>query len=187
MRQLPALLPLTGRHLARALELSADNRCSRTLPLALSAAPRGSTCDGAAGPEGDLCHRVAGGARRGNPRGRDGGARRPGPGPKGVLVRSKMTACSTGVVAGMRGSPVYLDGKALGALAIGWAWAREPARHRDAVRHDARYLPRPPRPTTQGPRWRNWPPCRRTTDPWRSWPQLPSRRYLPPQLLAVSG
>ena len=32
----------------------------------------------------------------------------------------------TGIIAGMSGSPVYLDGKLLGALAYGWAFASEP-------------------------------------------------------------
>lgn len=33
---------------------------------------------------------------------------------------------TTGIAAGMSGSPVYVDGKLLGALALGWAFAREP-------------------------------------------------------------
>ncbi len=32
----------------------------------------------------------------------------------------------TGIIAGMSGSPVYVDGKLLGALAYGWAFASEP-------------------------------------------------------------
>jgi len=32
----------------------------------------------------------------------------------------------TGIIAGMSGSPVYIDGKLLGALAYGWAFASEP-------------------------------------------------------------
>ena len=32
----------------------------------------------------------------------------------------------TGIIAGMSGSPVYLDGKLLGALAYGWGFAKEP-------------------------------------------------------------
>jgi len=32
----------------------------------------------------------------------------------------------TGIIAGMSGSPVYLDGKLLGALAFGWSFAKEP-------------------------------------------------------------
>lgn len=44
-----------------------------------------------------------------------------------VLVRLlDPELAGAGVVAGMSGSPVYLDGKLLGAVAIGWAFAREP-------------------------------------------------------------
>jgi hypothetical protein len=32
----------------------------------------------------------------------------------------------TGIIAGMSGSPVYLDGRLLGALAFGWAFSKEP-------------------------------------------------------------
>jgi hypothetical protein len=44
-----------------------------------------------------------------------------------VLVRLKDPELEgAGVVAGMSGSPVYIDGQLLGAVAIGWAFAREP-------------------------------------------------------------
>ncbi len=33
---------------------------------------------------------------------------------------------STGIIAGMSGSPVYIDGRLLGALAFGWSFAKEP-------------------------------------------------------------
>jgi len=33
---------------------------------------------------------------------------------------------TTGIIAGMSGSPVYLDGRLLGALAFGWRFSREP-------------------------------------------------------------
>jgi len=33
---------------------------------------------------------------------------------------------ATGVAQGMSGSPVYVDGKLIGALSSGWAFAREP-------------------------------------------------------------
>ncbi|MBP1620722.1 MAG: hypothetical protein H6Q02_1489, partial [Acidobacteria bacterium] len=32
----------------------------------------------------------------------------------------------TGIIAGMSGSPVYVDGRLLGALAYGWPFSREP-------------------------------------------------------------
>jgi hypothetical protein len=50
-----------------------------------------------------------------------------GPDRTAVLVRlvdDRMAG--SGVVAGMSGSPVYIDGKLLGAVAFGWAFAREP-------------------------------------------------------------
>ena len=44
-----------------------------------------------------------------------------------VLVRlDHQRMRETGIIAGMSGSPVYLDGKLLGALAYGWAFASEP-------------------------------------------------------------
>ena len=44
-----------------------------------------------------------------------------------VLVRlDHPRLLETGIIAGMSGSPVYLDGKLLGALAYGWAFASEP-------------------------------------------------------------
>jgi len=44
-----------------------------------------------------------------------------------VLVRLDHPRLSeTGIIAGMSGSPVYLDDKLLGALAYGWAFASEP-------------------------------------------------------------
>ncbi len=49
------------------------------------------------------------------------------PGREAVLVRLTDEAfAGTGVVAGMSGSPVYIDGKLLGAVAFGWAFARDP-------------------------------------------------------------
>ncbi len=44
-----------------------------------------------------------------------------------VLIRLDDPRFSkTGIIAGMSGSPVYVDGKLLGALAFGWAFEREP-------------------------------------------------------------
>ena len=46
---------------------------------------------------------------------------------RAVLVRFTDEAfAGTGVVAGMSGSPVYIDGKLLGAVAFGWSFARDP-------------------------------------------------------------
>src|SRR3972149_5511409 len=50
-----------------------------------------------------------------------------GPDRSAVLVRlADERMAGSGVVAGMSGSPVYVDGKLLGAIAFGWAFAREP-------------------------------------------------------------
>src|SRR4051794_38011321 len=49
------------------------------------------------------------------------------PGRDLVLCRlSGLDLEKTGVIAGMSGSPVYLDGKLLGAVAYAWAYGKEP-------------------------------------------------------------
>ncbi|NOZ79315.1 MAG: hypothetical protein GXP48_09120 [Acidobacteria bacterium] len=49
------------------------------------------------------------------------------PGGEMVLIRlDDPRFAKTGIIAGMSGSPVYVDGKLLGALAFGWAFEREP-------------------------------------------------------------
>lgn len=49
------------------------------------------------------------------------------PGRRAILVKlSDPRFADAGVVAGMSGSPVYVDGKLLGAVAFGWSFAREP-------------------------------------------------------------
>jgi hypothetical protein len=53
----------------------------------------------------------------------------------------------TGIIAGMSGSPVYLDGKLLGALAYGWAFASEPI---GGVTPFVRMLEVEPSPTATG-------------------------------------
>ena len=56
--------------------------------------------------------------------GHQGGAT---PGGELVLVRLEDPRfADTGIVAGMSGSPVYVDGRLLGAVAYGWAFSREP-------------------------------------------------------------
>src|SRR5262245_7105104 len=45
------------------------------------------------------------------------------------LVLARLSGCNlekTGVIAGMSGSPVYIDGKLLGAIAYAWAYGKEP-------------------------------------------------------------
>lgn len=49
------------------------------------------------------------------------------PGRRAILVKLQDPRfADAGVVAGMSGSPVYVDGKLLGAVAFGWSFAREP-------------------------------------------------------------
>jgi hypothetical protein len=50
-----------------------------------------------------------------------------GPDRSAVLIRlTDERMAGSGVLAGMSGSPVYVDGKLLGAVAFGWAFARDP-------------------------------------------------------------
>ena len=45
------------------------------------------------------------------------------------LVLARLSGCNlekTGVIAGMSGSPVYIQGKLLGAVAYAWAYGKEP-------------------------------------------------------------
>jgi hypothetical protein len=44
-----------------------------------------------------------------------------------ILVRAEdARLAASGIAAGMSGSPVYIDGKLMGAIAYGWAFAKEP-------------------------------------------------------------
>jgi hypothetical protein len=68
-----------------------------------------------------------GGARREIPVVVMGALDATGPERGAVLVRLADEAfAGGGVVAGMSGSPVYVDGKLLGAVAFGWSFARDP-------------------------------------------------------------
>lgn len=112
-----------------------------------------------------------------------------GPDRKTVLVRlDDGRFAGTGVAAGISGSPVYLDGKLLGALAFGWTWAKEPLAGVTpfATMHDIPLVGNAA--ITSGPTLAQL--AAITTggiEPWVVLPQLPSRSDLPPQLLAVSG
>jgi hypothetical protein len=49
------------------------------------------------------------------------------PGRNAVVVRcSGLGLEQSGIVAGMSGSPVYIDGRLVGAIAFGWPWPKEP-------------------------------------------------------------
>jgi hypothetical protein len=58
----------------------------------------------------------------------------------------------TGVVGGMSGSPIYLDGKLAGALAYGWRFAKEPICGVTPIKHMLDLLQRKPR----GPQSTSW-------------------------------
>ncbi len=49
--------------------------------------------------------------------------------PRGDLILARLSGAgldNTGVIAGMSGSPVYIDGKLIGAVAYAWSFAKEP-------------------------------------------------------------
>jgi hypothetical protein len=49
--------------------------------------------------------------------------------PKQDLILARVTGATldkTGIIAGMSGSPIYVDGRLVGALAYGWPFSREP-------------------------------------------------------------
>src|SRR5512143_1892083 len=49
--------------------------------------------------------------------------------PKQDLILARVTGTTlekTGIIAGMSGSPIYVDGRLVGALAYGWPFSREP-------------------------------------------------------------
>src|SRR6185437_13675470 len=50
-------------------------------------------------------------------------------GPKQTVILAKLSGgplAETGVMQGMSGSPVYIDGKLLGAIALGFPFSKEP-------------------------------------------------------------
>ena len=51
------------------------------------------------------------------------------PSPRGTMIMAQLSGHdleNTGVVAGMSGSPIYIDGKLIGALAFGWSYSSRP-------------------------------------------------------------
>jgi hypothetical protein len=112
-----------------------------------------------------------------------------GPDRTAVLVRlTDERMAGSGVVAGMSGSPVYIDGKLLGAVAFGWAFAREPLAGVTPFSTMQRVAtggagPAAPAPTlTQLAALATG-----TVQPLAVLPQLPPRDGHGPQLVAVGG
>jgi hypothetical protein len=84
-----------------------------------------------------------------------------------ILIRAEDPRVeSTGIAAGMSGSPVYIDGKLMGAIAYGWAFAKEPLAgvtpiesmlamrerpDRPPDPYEAKDLPSPAKPGGNGP------------------------------------
>ena len=66
-------------------------------------------------------------ARSSSPLFQEGSAVRFAPGRDLVLCRlAGLDLERTGVIAGMSGSPVYIDGKLVGAVAYAWAYGKDP-------------------------------------------------------------
>lgn len=64
-----------------------------------------------------------------------------------ILVRAEDPRLEvTGIAAGMSGSPVYVDGKLMGAIAYGWSFAKEPLAGVTPVEPMLASLDRPDRP-----------------------------------------
>jgi hypothetical protein len=106
-----------------------------------------------------------------------------------VLIRlTDKSMAGTGVAAGMSGSPVYMDGKLLGALAFGWEFAKEPmagvtpfaAMHRVTPEGA---VPDAPPPTVE----QLTALAAGQLEPLAVLPRLPTRDGHGPQLVAVSG
>jgi len=69
-------------------------------------------------------------------------------GPKQDIILAKMggKALRTGVAAGMSGSPVYVEGKLMGAIAYGWSFAKEPLAGVTPIEYMLAERERPDRP-----------------------------------------
>jgi hypothetical protein len=68
-----------------------------------------------------------------------------------ILVRAEDPRLeATGIAAGMSGSPVYVDGKLLGAIAYGWSFAKEPLAGVTPIESMLAERDRPDRPPADG-------------------------------------
>ncbi len=111
------------------------------------------------------------------------------PGRREVLVRlDDPRFAGGGVAAGMSGSPVYVDGRLLGAVALGWAWAREPLVGVTPFA-SMREIPvvGPPVTTPSPTLERLAAIATGRFDPWEALPRLPTNADARPEMLAVSG
>lgn len=112
-----------------------------------------------------------------------------GPDRSAVLVRLTDERMSgSGVVAGMSGSPVYVDGKLLGAVAFGWAFAREPLAGVTPFSAMQRIAPGGPVPDAPAPALTQLAALAAgKVQPLSVLPSLPPRDGQGPQLVAVGG
>jgi hypothetical protein len=77
-------------------------------------------------------------------------------GPKQSIVLARLSGGpleKTGVLQGMSGSPVYIDGRLLGAVAMGFAFSEEPIAGIRPIEEMVRPLPARPKATTRARVW----------------------------------
>jgi hypothetical protein len=112
-----------------------------------------------------------------------------GPDRTAVLIRLLDDGLKdSGVAAGMSGSPVYIDGKLLGAVAFGWQFAKEPLAGVTPFARMVRLAPGGPTVTAPAPALSQLAELAAgRLDPLAVLPPLPPRGTLAPQLAAVSG
>ncbi len=77
-----------------------------------------------------------------------------------ILVRAEDPRLAfTGIAAGMSGSPVYVDGKLLGAIAYGWSFAKEPLAGVTPIEYMLAERHRPDRPPSDPYQAESWEPA----------------------------
>ncbi|HLH02882.1 MAG TPA: SpoIVB peptidase S55 domain-containing protein [Bryobacteraceae bacterium] len=83
-------------------------------------------------------------------------------GPKQVIVLARLSGgplAQTGILQGMSGSPVYIDGKLLGAVALGFPFSKEPIAGIQPIEemiHGASLTPEPRPPDPEPQSFTNW-------------------------------
>jgi hypothetical protein len=77
-----------------------------------------------------------------------------------ILVRAEDPRLAfTGIAAGMSGSPVYVEGKLLGAIAYGWSFAKEPLAGVTPIEYMLAERGRPDRPPSDPYQAESWEPA----------------------------
>ena len=160
------------------------------LPLALSAAL--TWLDPAAvhpGQTGVCITEWTGGVRREIPVEILGTLDAVGPDRSAVLIRlTDERLAGSGVAAGMSGSPVYVDGKLLGAVAFGWAFAKDPLAGVTPFANMHRVIAGGGAPDAAAPTVAQLAALAAgNLQPLAVLPRLPGRGEVAPQLAAVGG